>query len=132
MAKKGTVASKKKKNIKVTTGKLYVQTTVNNTLITLTDLTWNKISGWGTWMVGFKWTKESTPYAAEVLAREILKEARDNYGLKEISIIFRGVGLGRDGVFKAVNDLWGVDITYIAEKTPVQFGGCKGTRPRRN
>lgn len=132
MAKKGTVSSKKKKNIKLSSWKLCVQTSSNNTIITLTDDTWNKISWGGTWLAWFKWSKESTPYAAEVLTRDILKEARDNYWLKEISIIFKGIWLARDWVFKAVNDLWGIDILLIKENTPVQFGGCRWYRPKRN
>lgn len=132
MAKKNTVSSKKKKNIKLTTWKLFVKTSVNNTIVTLTDLNWNKISWWWTWIVWFKWTKESTPYAAEVLAKDILKIARDSFWLKEIWVIVKWVWLWRDWVFKAINDLWWIDITYIAEKTPLQFWWCKWTRPRRN
>lgn len=132
MAKKKSVSSKKKKSIKLPTGKLYVQTSGNNTIVTLTDDNWNKIWWWGTWLAGFKGSKESTPYAAEMLTKDLIKEARDSYGLKEIWIIVNGLWLWRDGVFKAINDLWWVDIMYIKEKTAVQFGWCKGQRPKRN
>lgn len=125
------IASKKKKNIKLPFGKLYVKTTFNNTIVTLTDENWNKISWWGTWLLGFKWTKKSTPYAAEVLTKQILQEARDNFGLKEIGIIFKWLGLWRDWVFKAINDLGWIDIMWIREDTPIQFGWCKRPRPRR-
>ncbi len=121
----------KKKNIKLPFGKLYVKTTFNNTIVTLTDEQWNKISWWWAGLLGFKWTKKSTPYAAEMVTREILKEARDNYWLKEIGIIMSGLWLWRDGVFKAINDLGGIDIMWIREDTPIQFGGCKRSRPRR-
>ena len=130
-ARKRTVSSKKKKNIKLPFGKLYVQTTVNNTIVTLTDEGGNKVAWWGTWIVGFKWTKQSTPYAAEVLTREVLRQARDAWGLKELGVIFKGLGLWREGVFKAINDLWGVEIAYIRENTPIQFGGPKRKRPKR-
>lgn len=70
----------------------------------MTDLNGNKVSGGGTGLVGFKGAKENTPYAAETLAKKILKDAKDN-GLKEIGIIIRGAGMGRDGVFKAVNEI---------------------------
>lgn len=122
----------KKKNIKLTTGMLYVTTTSNNTHVVLTDLQWNKITGWATGLKGFKWAKESTPYAAEVLARDLLKEAKDSFGLKEISIVMKGVWLWREWVFKGLNDVWGIDIMNITEKTPIQFGWCKGIRPKRN
>ncbi|UFX82854.1 30S ribosomal protein S11 [Candidatus Absconditicoccus praedator] len=132
MAKKVAKTTKKKKNIKLPAGKLYINTTFNNTIITLTDEKGNKVSGGGTGLVGFKGTKESTPYAAEVLASSMIKQARDNFGLKEVGVIVEGLGMGRDGVFKAINDLGGVSINYIQEKTPIQFGGCKGVRPKRN
>jgi len=129
MAKK-TNTAKKKKNIKLAYGLLYVQTSPNNTIVTLTDENGNKILGGGTGLVGYKGSKQSTPYAAEVLTKEILQEAK-NYGLNQLAIIFKGIGLSRDGVFKAVNDLGGIDITFIKEATPIQFGGCKGKRQRR-
>lgn len=132
MAKKKTVASTKKKNIKLPAWKLFVKTTFNNTIVTLTDEKGNKVLWWWTWLVGFKGTKESTPYAAEVLTREVVKEARDNFWLKEISIKVHGLWLWRDWVFKAINDLWGVDISSIREATSIQFWWCKGERPKRN
>ena len=129
MATKKSTA-KKKKNIKLAYGLLHVQTSPNNTIVTLTDENGNKVLGGGTGLVGYKGSKQSTPYAAEVLTKEILQEAK-NYGLNQIAIIFKGIGLSRDWVFKAVNDLGGIDITYIKEATPIQFGWCKGKRLRR-
>lgn len=83
-------------------------------------------------MAGFKGTKQSTPYAAETLTRNIIKEAKESFGLKEIGIIARGLGMGRDGAFKGINDVGGIDIAYIKEATGIQFGGCKRKRPKRN
>lgn len=131
MATKKPTNAKKKKNIKLSIWTLYVKTSLNNTIVTLTDEKWNKVSWGGTGLAGFKWSKESTPYAAEVLARDLLKEARDTFWLKEIGIVLKGLGLGRDWVFKAVNDLGGIDIKYIRENTGIQFWGCKWSRPRR-
>ena len=128
--KKSKNTAKKKKSIKLAYGLLHVQTSPNNTIVTLTDENGNKVLGGGTGLVWYKGSKQSTPYAAEVLTKEILQEAK-NYGLNQIAIIFKGIGLSRDGVFKAVNDLGGIDITYIKEATPIQFGGCKGKRQRR-
>ena len=128
--KKSKNTAKKKKNIKLAYGLLHVQTSPNNTIVTLTDENGNKVLGGGTGLVWYKGSKQSTPYAAEVLTKEILQEAK-NYGLNQIAIIFKGIGLSRDGVFKAINDLGGIDITFIKEATPIQFGGCKGKRQRR-
>jgi len=129
-AKKTKTTAKKKKNIKISSGLLHVKTTPNNTIVTLTDENGNKVLGGGTGLVGYRGSKQSTPYAAEVLTKEILSQAK-NYGLTQIGVIFKGIGLSRDGVFKAINDLGGIDITFIKESTPIQFGGCKWFRPRR-
>ena len=125
------VTKAKKKDIKIVSGILHVHTTSNNTLITLIDQQGNKILGGGTGKVGYKGSKKSTPYAAEVLTRQILKDGQ-GYGLKEIGIIFKGIGMAREGVFKAINEVGVVDIAYIKEETGIQFGGCKGERPKRN
>jgi ribosomal protein S11 len=125
------VTKAKKKDIKVVSGVLHVHTTSNNTLITLIDQEGNKILGGGTGKVGYKGSKKSTPYAAEVLTKQILKDGQ-GYGLKEIGIIFKGIGMAREGVFKAINEVGVIDIAYIKEQTGIQFGGCKGERPKRN
>ena len=125
------VTKAKKKDIKVVSGVLHVHTTPNNTLVTLIDQEGNKVLGGGTGKVGYKGSKKSTPYAAEVLTKQILKDAQ-NYGLKEIWITFKGIGMAREGVFKAVTEIGVIDVAYIKEETGIQFGGCKGERPKRN
>jgi len=125
-----TATPKKKKDLKLDTWTLHVRTTDNNTIITLTDENGNKLLWWGTGKLGYKGSKKSTPYAAEVLTKQILKEAQ-GMGLKEIWVIFRGPGLARDGVFKAINEIGLIDIKYIYENTAIQFGWCKGKRPKR-
>lgn len=133
MATPATTAPKKakKKDIKITTWVLHVRATSNNTLITLTDEQWNKVAGGGTGLIGYKGSKKSTPYAAEVLTKKIVKEGQD-CGLKEMWIIFAWPGMSRDGIFKAINEIGVVDITYIKESTGIQFGWCKWKRPKRN
>ncbi|MFA7298638.1 MAG: 30S ribosomal protein S11 [Candidatus Absconditabacterales bacterium] len=129
-AKAKATTSKKKKDIKLESGVLHIQTSSNNTIIALVDENGNRILGGGTGKLGYKGSKKSTPYAAEILTKQVLKEAQA-YGLKEIGIIFRGCGLARDGVFKAINEIGLVDIQYIKEDTAIQFGGCKGKRKKR-
>lgn len=124
-------AKAKKKDVKVVSGILHVHTTSNNTLINLVDQDGNKVVGGGTGRVGYKGSKKSTPYAAEVLTKQLLKDAQA-FGLKEIGVIFKGTGMARDGVFKAINEVGVIDIQYIKENTGIQFGGCKGIRPKRN
>lgn len=122
---------KKKKDIKISLWTLHVQTTTNNTIVVLVDEHGNKILWGGTGLKGFKGSKQNTPYAAEVLTKDILQEAK-NYWLEQVGIIFKGIGMGREGVFKAINETWIVEIQYIKEATPMQHGGCKGKRPKRN
>jgi small subunit ribosomal protein S11 len=107
-----------------------VHTTDNNTVMALVDENGNKVLGGGTGKLWYKGSKKSTPYAAELLTKQILKEGQALW-LKEIGIIFRWSGLARDGVFKGINEIWLIDITYIKEATPLQFGGCKGKRQKR-
>ncbi len=121
----------KKKDVKLTSGILSVNTTTNNTLIVLSDKEWNKILWWWTGLLWYKWAKKNTPYAAEVLTKSILKEAQ-GYGLKDMWIVIKWIGMARDWVFKAINEVGLIDIMYIRDETPVQFGGCKWKRPKRN
>lgn len=123
--------SKKKKDIKISQGVLRVQTTSNNTIVTLTQLNGDVVLSAGAGTQGFKGSKKSTPYAAEILTKEILKEAK-TYGLDHVGIVFKGVGMGREGIFKAINETGLVEIDYIHENTGIQFGGCKRPRPKRN
>lgn len=122
---------KKKKDLKLDSGILHVRTTENNTIITLVDANWNKVLGWGTGKLWYKGSKKSTPYAAELLTKQILKDGQ-GIGLKEIGIIFRWAGLARDGIFKAINEIGLIDIKYIQEDTAIQFGWCKWKRQKRN
>lgn len=130
MAEKKTTA-KKKKDIKLPQAVLRVQTTSNNTIVTLTHPNGDVVLTSGTGTQWFKGSKKSTPYAAEVLTKEILKEAKQ-YGLEHVGIVFKGVGMGREGIFKAINETGLVEIDYIHENTGIQFGGCKRPRPKRN
>ena len=122
---------KKKKDIKISSWILHVQTTSNNTIVNLVASNGDKVIGWGTGTQNFKWSKKSTPYAAEILTKYILTEAK-TYGLERIGIVFRWTGMAREGVFKAINETGLVEIEYIYENTSIQFGGCKRPRPKRN
>ena len=132
MAPKKNTVVKKKKYPKIASGLIKIRTTSNNTIINFSDNNGDTIMSWGTWTVGFKWTKESSAYAAEVLAKKILTEAKNSCGLKEIWVVMKGTGLGREGFFKAINEVGGIEIMYIKENTAIQFGGVKGIRPKRN
>ncbi len=125
-------AKKKKRNIKLPLWTVYITTSFNNTIVTITDTQGNKVIWWWTGQLWFKGTKQSTPYAAEMLTKQLMKEAKDNFWLKEVGIIAKWLWMWRDGVFKWINDTWGIDILWIKEATPIQHGWCKGKRPKRN
>lgn len=122
---------KKKKDFKISQWILHVQTTHNNTIVTLCDLVWNKVLGWWSGLAWFKGAKQNTPYAAEMVTKIILQEAKWHW-LEQVWIIFKGIWMWREWVFKAINESGLVEIVYIKEATPIQFGGCKGIRPKRN
>ena len=131
MATQKKTAVKKKKDIKISTGVLHVHTTSNNTIVTLSATHGASVISAGAGTQWFKGSKKSTPYAAEMLTKEILKEGK-TYGLDHVGIVFKGTGMAREGVFKAINETGLVEIDYIHESTPIQFGGCKRIRPKRN
>ncbi len=97
----------------------------------MTDNDWNKIIWGGTWLLWYKGAKKDTPYAAEMLTKNILKEAQ-GFWLKEIWLVIKWIGMARDWVFKAINEVGLIDLLYIKETTPIQFGWVKGIRPKRN
>ena len=132
MAPKKNTTVKKKKYPKIAAGLIKIRTTNNNTIMNFTDNDGNTIMVWWTGSVGFKWTKESSAYAAEVLAKKILTEAKNSCWLKEIWVVMKGTGLGREWFFKAINEVGGIEIIYIKENTAIQFGWVKGIRPKRN
>ncbi|MCS6983079.1 MAG: 30S ribosomal protein S11 [Candidatus Absconditabacterales bacterium] len=125
------ITKPKKIRRKITEGILYVTTTSNNTIITLTDYEGNKVFGGGTGLLKFKGAKQKTPYAAELTAKTILEDAK-KAGLVSLVLVMKGVGLGREGVFKAINEVGGITIQKIKEATPLAHAGCRGPRPKRN
>lgn len=131
MAAQKKTIQKKKKDIKISAWILYIKTTNNNTIITLSGANGASILSMGTGTQWFKGYKKSTPFAAEMLAKEVLKEGK-GYGLERVGIVFKGTGMAREGVFKAINETGLVEIDYIKEATAIQFGGCKRPRPKHN
>ncbi len=114
---------------KITEGILYVESTYNNTKLTLTDeagsvLTWSTSGS-----LGFKGAKKGTPYAASKIA-EVIGEKASQAGLKEVKVIVKGVGSGREAAIRSFA-AFGIDITSIADQTPVPFNGPKSKKPRR-
>ncbi len=131
-ANRQTIKGKKKKKgleKRVTSGKAFINSTYNNTIITLTDNTGNVLSWANAGLAGFKGPKKSTPYAAQIITRIAVEKAKE-YGLNEVKVFVKGVGTGRESAVRALNAN-GLNITYIKDITPLPHNGCRSRKPRR-
>ncbi len=121
------IKKKDKKNVPV--GIVYVNSTFNNTIITITDLQGGVISWSSAGAHGFKGSRKSTPYAAQVTAEHAGKRAMES-GMKTVSVEVKGPGSGRESALRALQ-LIGFSITTIKDKTPVPHNGCRPRKKRR-
>jgi small subunit ribosomal protein S11 len=119
------VSSKKR----VDSGILYVQSTYNNTIVLLTDKKGNALMQSSAGALGFRGAKKGTPFAAAKVG-ETLGEKAANIGVKEIEVIVKGVGSGRESAIRGFISK-GINITTIKDKTPVPHNGPKPKKPRR-
>lgn len=121
------VTRKTSKNI--IAGVAHVNSTFNNTHITISDDQGNTIS-WSTCgMMGFKGSRKSTPFAAQVAAEDAGKKAQD-HGMKSLSVLVKGPGSGRESALRALQNI-GFTITSIKDITPVPHNGCRPKKKRR-
>ncbi len=119
----------KKFNKKLLNGVVYIYASFNNTIVSITDLSGN-ILGWTTaGSCGFKGSRKSTPFAAQI-AVEKCSEIIKNYGIKNLEIKISGPGPGRDSSIRALN-LAGFNITNISDITPIPHNGCRPPKKRR-
>ncbi|HEX9504209.1 MAG TPA: 30S ribosomal protein S11 [Patescibacteria group bacterium] len=124
-----TPAKRKKSKIKVARGRIYVQSTYNNTIITITDVNGNVI-GWGSaGRTGFKGSKKSTPYAAQKTMEDAIGRLKD-VGLTEVDVFVKGIGTGRESAVRALQGS-GFNILTIKDQTPIPHGGVRPKKARR-
>ena len=122
---------KKKKDRKVeAVGVAHVQSTFNNTIITLTDTKGDVVSWASSGKVGFKGSRKSTPFAAQLAAEKAAKEALE-LGLKRVEVRVRGPGAGREAAIRSLT-IAGLDISAIRDVTPIPHNGCRPKKRRRN
>ncbi len=122
----------KKKNIskRVEKGRIYITSTFNNTISTITDEKGNTL-GWGTsGSVGFKGTRKSTPFAATSAVDQAVRKVISEYGLKSVEVYIKGPGAGRDAALRAIKSA-GLTITMIADITPIPHNGVRPKKKRR-
>lgn len=129
MAKKQIQSKKQKIEKKVASGRVYVTATFNNTLVTLTDATGNTLA-WGTsGASGFKGARKATPFAA-ISAMETVANKAKTMGMTQIEVYIKGPGPGRDATIKALKSA-GINITMIADVTPIPHNGPRPKKRRR-
>lgn len=122
---------KKKKNIKknVGKGKLFIQSTFNNTIVTVTDENGNVISWASSGSSGFKGARKSTPYASQIACKTALDKAKE-MGLNAVDILVTGVGTGRESAVRAISGT-GISVYSIKDITPIAHNGCRPKKIRR-
>jgi small subunit ribosomal protein S11 len=121
------VKAKGSKNVH--SGIAHVLSTFNNTIVTITDLT-GKVIGWSSaGKVGFKGSRKSTAYAAQLVAQDASRQAM-GHGLKEVEVRVKGPGAGRESAVRALQAI-GLDLTVIRDVTPVPHNGCRPPKQRR-
>ena len=122
-------AGMKKEKRSVARGKVYVQATFNNTIITIADQSGNTLSWSSAGHMNFRGARKSTPYAAQVAARDAVAKARD-YGLREVDVLLKGPGIGRESAVRAIS-AEGVHVRSIKDVTPLPHNGCRPRKKRR-
>lgn len=120
-------ARKERKNIH--TGVAHVNSTFNNTLITISDAQGNVVSWSSAGMMGFKGSRKSTPYAAQVAAEDAGRKAQE-HGMKALDVRVKGPGSGRESALRALQSI-GFDIRAILDVTPIPHNGCRPPKRRR-
>ncbi|MCS5637015.1 MAG: 30S ribosomal protein S11 [Myxococcota bacterium] len=126
-AKKTTRKKKVKKNIQ--TGVAHIQSTFNNTIITITDVGGNAVAWASAGQQGFKGSRKSTPYAAQMAAEECAKKAQE-HGVRTLGVEVKGPGGGRESALRALQAA-GMKITMIRDVTPIPHNGCRPPKRRR-
>lgn len=119
---------KEKKNIPV--GKVFIQATYNNTIISITDMEGNVISWASSGGEGFRGSRKSTPFAAQTAAKVAAQKAIDIAGLKTIEVMVKGPGIGREAAIRSLSQA-GLNISKIKDVTPIPHNGCRPPKRRR-
>jgi small subunit ribosomal protein S11 len=128
MAKRKQQAKKQKRT--VSEGIVHILSTFNNTIVNITDKQGNTLVWESGGTVGFKGTRKSTPYAAQLAAQKAAKRAIQEYGLQEVEVRIKGAGAGRESALRAIYAA-GLKIKAIRDVTPIPHNGCRPPAKRR-
>ena len=121
--------AKKKTKRNITTGVVHIQSTFNNTIVTVTDLNGNSIAWASSGSAGFKGTRKGTPFAAQMAAEKATLKAIES-GLKKVEVLVKGQGSGRETAIRSLQTT-GIEILSIKDITPVPYNGCRPPKRRR-
>jgi small subunit ribosomal protein S11 len=126
---KGKVKLRKKEKKNVAVGQAYIKSTFNNTIISITDPSGAVISWSSAGQVGFKGSRKSTPFAAQMAAEAAARRAQE-HGLKKVDVFVKGPGSGRETAIRSLQAA-GLEVGAISDVTPAPHNGCRPTKPRR-
>jgi small subunit ribosomal protein S11 len=129
MAQKSVARVKRRERKNIINGIVYINATFNNTLISVTDESGNVISWSTSGMMGFKGSRKSTPYAAQVAAEDAAKKAQE-HGMKNVRVIVKGPGSGRETALRSLQSV-GFTISSVRDVTPVPHNGVRPPKRRR-
>lgn len=127
MAKNTRGKKREKKNI--STGVVHIQSTFNNTIVTITDSAGNVVSWSSSGIQGFKGSRKSTPFAAQLAAEDAAKKAME-HGMKNVEVFVKGPGAGRESALRSLQSA-GLNVLVIKDVTPVPHNGCRPPKRRR-
>ncbi|MDA8096364.1 MAG: 30S ribosomal protein S11 [Clostridia bacterium] len=123
------VRTKKKERKNIEQGVAHIKSTFNNTVVTISDNHGNAISWSSAGTVGFKGSRKSTPFAAQLAAEKAAKAAMD-HGMKEVSVMVKGPGAGREAAIRSLQAA-GLEVSMIKDVTPIPHNGCRPPKRRR-
>ncbi len=129
MARRKVSRGGKKKLKNILNGIVHIQSTFNNTIITITDPAGNVVSWSSSGVVGFKGSRKSTPFAAQQASEDAAKKAME-HGMRNVEVYVKGPGPGRESAIKALQSA-GLNIVMLKDVTPVPHNGCKPPKRRR-
>jgi len=127
MASRTRAKKKEKKNI--LNGVVHIQSTFNNTIITITDPTGNVVAWSSAGVQGFKGSRKSTPFAAQLAAEDAVKKAME-HGMKNVEVYVKGPGAGRESALRSLQSA-GFNVVLIKDVTPIPHNGCRPPKRRR-
>ena len=128
-AKKATTTRRRREKKNIEKGAVHIQSTFNNTIVTITDVQGNTISWASSGELGFRGSRKSTPFAAQSVAETAAKAAMD-HGLKSVEVFVKGPGAGREAAIRALQTV-GLEVTLIKDVTPIPHNGCRPPKRRR-